>query len=272
MPTQSQDNKAEAFRALHKPGDPFVIPNPWDEGSARILEKLGFVALATTSSGFALTQGRKDYGVTRDEVISHCKAVAAAVDIPVSADLENGFGSTPEDAAETIRRAAETGLAGGSMEDSTGDKASPVFDESHAVDRIAAAVEAASNDFVLTARAEEFLYGSTDLDGVIARLQKFSDAGADVLFAPGIATLDAVRTVCAAVDKPVNVLVYGDLVHASMNELAEAGAARISVGGALAWSAYSALIENAAAMRDSGRFDTKSRNKEAVAILDSALV
>lgn len=236
--------KAAAFRALHKPGAPFVIPNPWDAGSARILEGLGFKALATTSSGFALTLGRRDYGVTREEALSHGAAVADAVAIPVSADLENGFGPAPEDAAETIARACETALAGGSIEDSTGDKARPVIeDDALAVARVAAAAEAKTRDFVLTARAEAFLYGAGDIGKVIARLNAFAEAGADILFAPGLPDIEAVRAVCAGVSKPVNVLVYGGLVRHSAGDFAEAGAARLSVGGGLAWNAYATLAD-----------------------------
>ena len=241
-------DKVAAFRALHVEGAPFIIPNPWDAGSARILEGLGFKALATTSSGFALTQGRHDYGVTRDAVLSHCRDIAEAVDIPVTADLENGFGAEPETAAETILLAAETGLVGGSIEDSTGDKAAPVFDQNLAIERVAAAVEAArksESGFVLTARAEAFLYDGADLDEVIARLKGFEDAGADVLFAPGLSSLEAVREVCAALEKPVNVLAYGPLREATLEDFANAGAARISVGGALGYGAYGALIETA---------------------------
>ncbi len=256
--------KTAAFRALHKPGEPFVIPNPWDAGSARMLEGLGFKALATTSSGFAMTLGRKDYGVTREEAVGHGDAVARAVDIPVNADLENGFGLTPEDAAETIRSACETALAGGSIEDSTGDSAAPVIaDEGLAKARIEAAAQAAKasgRDFVLTARAEAFLYGPADLDKVIARLNAFAEAGADVLYAPGLADLEAVRAVCANVSKPVNVLIVRGLISARLEDFAKAGAARLSVGGGLAWSAYGTLGE-ASAMLSEGRFDCLAGNR-----------
>lgn len=238
------DAKAAAFRALHKPGAPFVIPNPWDAGSARILEGLGFKAVATTSSGFALTLGRRDYGVTREEALTHGAAVADAVAIPASADLENGFGLAPEEAAQTIARACETALAGGSIEDSTGDKAAPVIDDDAlAVARIAAAAGAKTRDFVLTARAEAFLYGIGEIDKVIARLNAFAEAGADVLFAPGLPDMAAVRAVCKGVSKPVNVLVYGALVQHSVEDFAQAGAARLSIGGGLAWNAYATLAD-----------------------------
>lgn len=257
--------KAAAFRELHKPGEPFVIPNPWDAGSARIMEGLGFKALATTSSGFAMTLGRKDYGVTKDEALTHGAVIADAVDIPVSADLENGFGLKPEDAADTIARACETGLTGGSIEDSTGDKQSPVIeDEGLAVARIEAAVGAAKNsgrDFVLTARAEAFLYGIGALDKVIARLNAFADAGADVLYAPGLPDMDAVRAVCAGVSKPVNILILGKLAEHAVAEFADAGAARLSIGGGLAWNAYGTLGA-ATEMLNEGRFDMLSANRD----------
>lgn len=250
--------KAARFRALHAPGAPFIMPNPWDAGSARILEALGAKALATTSSGFALTLGRRDYGVARDESLAHARAIVEAVDVPVSADLENGFGLAPEDASETIRLAAQTGLAGGSIEDSTGDRDAPIMDRALAVERVAAAVEAAragGTGFVLTARAEAFLWGRGDLDEVIARLNAFADAGADILFAPGLPDLGAVKSVCASVSKPVNVLPIMGLEKHTLEDFAAAGAARLSAGGALAFSAYGALAETAGAVLREGRFD-----------------
>ncbi len=255
--------KTAALRSLQKPGAPFVIPNPWDVGSARLLQGLGFKALATTSSGFALTLGRKDYGVTRDEAIRHGDAIANAVDIPVIADLENGFGATPEAAAQTIRDAMETNLAGGSIEDSTGDKENPIFDRTLAVERVIAANEtarAANRDFVFTARAEAFLYGHHDLDEVIDRLNAFADAGADVLYAPGLPDMEAVRTVCRAVSKPVNILIIGKLAEHTVDEFAAAGAARLSIGGGLAWSAYGTLA-NAVGMLKDGNFSCLADNK-----------
>lgn len=265
--------KVDSFRAAHKPGAPFIIPNPWDEGSARVLEGLGFKALATTSSGFALTKGRLDYGVTREEVIDHCRDVAGAVDIPVTADLENGFGPKPEDVAETIRLAAQTDLAGGSIEDSTGDENAPTFEHAHAVERVAAAVEAAraSDDgFVLTARAEAYLYGKGDIDETLARLNAFAEVGADVLYAPGISDIETVRAICAGVDKPVNVLLYGGLYKASLDDLAKAGAARISVGGALAWNAYGALALTARALAE-GDFAAMGAAGEGAKIAQASL-
>lgn len=251
-------DKVSRFRALHTKGAAFLFPNFWDAGSARILEGLGFPALASTSSGFALTKGRPDYGVTRDEAMAHAREVCAAVLVPVAADLENGFGLGPEICAETIRLAAAAGLCGGSIEDRTGDPGRPIVEKALAVERIAAAAEAARaapGGFVLTARAEAFLYGGADLNEVIARLQAFEAAGADVLFAPGLPDLSAVRAVCDAVSRPVNVLIYGALARYSAADFAAAGVARLSLGGALAAQAYATLAEQAAALMDSGRFD-----------------
>ncbi|WP_425410271.1 isocitrate lyase/PEP mutase family protein [Hyphococcus sp.] len=268
------ENRIESFRALHNPGAPFIIANPWDIGSAKMLEGLGFSALATTSSGFAMTLGRRDYGVTRDEAIAHAAAIAEAVKIPVSADLENGFGLAPEDAAQTIRLAAATSMCGGSIEDSTGDKAAPIIDDDIlAVERIAAsaaAIKESGRDFVLTARAEAFLYGLGDIGKIIARLNAFADAGADVLFAPGLPGLDAVRAICQDVSKPVNVLIHGKLAYFSVEDFAEAGAARLSIGGGLAWSAYGTLGD-ARSMLAQGRFDALRANKQGAKAVASFL-
>ena len=273
MTTPTQKEKFAAFRAMHQSGRPFVIPNPWDAGSARIMEGLGAKALATTSSGFALTKGRHDYGVTREDALAHCREVVNAVDIPVSADLENGWGDDPLDVEETMRLAIETGLAGGSIEDSTGNPDNPIFDQNHATERLVAAEYAAHKSktgFVLTGRAEAFLYGDAKLDDVIDRLQQFEAAGVDVLFAPGLPDIDAVRAVCSAVSKPVNVLVIGKLREHSMEELAEAGAARISIGGALAQSAYGTL-DHAMTQLQSGNFGSLSENAGAVKKVSSFL-
>ncbi len=256
--------KTAALRDLHQPGNPFVIPNPWDAGSARMLQGLGFKALATTSSGFALTLGRKDYDVSRKEAVNHGGAVADAVDIPVIADLENGFGAAPEAAAQTILDALKTNLAGGSIEDSTGDKDNPIYEQAHAIDRVTAAIEAARStdrDFLFTARAEAFLHGRGDLDDVITRLTAFADAGADAVYAPGLPNIDAVKAVCDAVSKPVNVLIIGKLAQHSVDEFAAAGASRLSIGGGLAWSAYGTLA-NAAEMLATGNFSCLSANKD----------
>lgn len=258
--------KTAAFLALHKTGQPFVMPNPWDAGSARILEGFGFKALATTSSGIALTLGRGDYTITRDESLSNASAIVNAIDIPVTADLENGFGLTPKDASETIRLAIETGLCGGSIEDSTGDDSAPIIDKVLAEERIAAAAEAAGkagNGFLLTARAEGFLHGQTNLDEVITRLQVFEKQGADVLYAPGLPDMDAVSAVCANVSKPVNVLIHGALAKHSVAEFAEVGVARLSIGGGLAWPAYASLAK-AQTMLSEGHFNALKANPDDV--------
>jgi 2-methylisocitrate lyase-like PEP mutase family enzyme len=239
--------KVEAFQRLHE-GEPFVIPNPWDAGSAKLLEKLGFKALATTSSGFAFTLGRRDGDVTLDEVIAHTAALTAATNLPVSVDLENGYGAEPEDAARAVAAAADAGAAGGSIEDF--DRGGRIYDISHATERVAAAAESAG-DFVLTARAENHIRGNPDLDDTIARLQAYEQAGADVLYAPGLATVEEIHTVCEAVSKPVNVLARASL---TFDEMAGAGAQRISVGGALTWVAAAALVTAAERIRDSGDF------------------
>jgi 2-methylisocitrate lyase-like PEP mutase family enzyme len=239
--------KAETFHALHT-GEPFVIPNPWDAGSAKVLAKLGFKALATTSSGFAFTLGRRDGDVTLDDVIEHTRALAAAVEVPVSVDLEHGYGSQPEDAARAVAAAAEAGAAGGSIEDF--DPSGGIYELAHATERVAAAADAAG-DFVLTARAENHIRGNPDLDDTIARLQAYERAGADVLYAPGLTTVEQIGAVCDAVAKPVNVLARPNLTFA---EITSAGAQRVSVGGALTWVAAAGLISAAERIRDDGDF------------------
>ncbi len=245
------DEKGARFRALHE-GEPFVIPNPWDAGSARVLEALGFDALATTSSGFAFTLGRLDGGVTLDEVVEHARALDAATTLPVSIDLENGYGPEPQDAARAIERAAAAGAAGGSIED--WDAQRGVYSIEHATERVAAAAEAARGapaPFVFTARAENHIRGNPDLDDTIARLQAYERAGADVLYAPGLRNAAEIRGVCEAVSNPVNVLAHPGL---SRDEVVEAGAQRISVGGQLTWVAAAALAEAAQRIRESGDF------------------
>ena len=247
-----QEQKAEEFRALHE-GAPFVIPNPWDAGSAKVLAALGFKALATTSSGFAFTLGRADGSVGLDEVAAHVAVLDAATALPVSADLENGYGPAPEDAALAVTRAAAAGAVGGSIEDY--DPAGRLYDREHAVERVAAAVEAARRvdfPFTLTARAENHIRGNPDLDDTIGRLQAYERAGADVLFAPGLRSADDVRAVCAAVAKPVNVLARPGL---TLGDAVAAGAQRISVGGGLAWAAVKGLVAAAEELRDSGSFE-----------------
>jgi 2-methylisocitrate lyase-like PEP mutase family enzyme len=245
----SQEQKAEAFRALHA-GEAFVIPNPWDAGSARVLEALGFKALASTSSGFAFTLGRLDGAVTLDEVIAHAAAVDRATELPLSVDLENGYGPDPEQAVLAISHVAEAGAVGGSIEDF--DPGGRIYDLDHATERVAAAAEAAralSFPFTLTARAENHLRGNPDLEDTVTRLKAFEEAGADVLYAPGLRTVDEIKTVCGAVSKPVNVLAVPGL---SVAEITSAGAQRISVGGSLTWVAVRAMADAATAIRDAG--------------------
>jgi 2-methylisocitrate lyase-like PEP mutase family enzyme len=252
----TQKQKAERFRALHGRVGAFVIPNVWDAGSARLLAALGFEALATTSAGFANSMGRLDGQMTREEVIEHCRRLSAATDLPVSADLENCFADDPGEAAETITLAASAGVVGGSIEDYSGDPSKPIYDFGPAVERVHAAVEAARAldfPFTLTARAENLIRGIQDLDDTIRRLQAFEAAGADVLYAPGLKTLDEVRTVTGALGKPLNVLAP-PLKGVTVAQLAEAGAKRISIGGALARAAVTALLRAGAEMRDEGSF------------------
>jgi 2-methylisocitrate lyase-like PEP mutase family enzyme len=247
----SQARKAAAFEALHA-GGPFVIPNPWDAGSARVLAAHGFKALATTSSGFAFTLGRRDGRVTLDEAVAHAAALDRATELPLSVDLENGYGPDPVDAARAITRAAEAGAVGGSIEDYDPD--GRLYELEHAAERISAAVDAARGlgfPFVLTARAENHIRGNPALEDTIARLLAFEAAGADVLYAPGLRSVEEIRAVCEAVARPVNVLAVPGL---SFAELVEAGARRVSVGGSLTWVAVKALADAAQAIRDSGDF------------------
>jgi 2-methylisocitrate lyase-like PEP mutase family enzyme len=250
-----QERKADTFVALHA-GEPFVIPNPFDVGSARMLEALGFKALATTSSGFAFTLGRLDGAVTLEEVLAHTAALDRATELPVSVDLENGYGPKPEDAAAAVSGVAAAGAVGGSIEDY--DRDGGIYELPHAVERIAAAVEAARAvgvPFTLTARAENHIRGNPDLDDTIGRLRAYEDAGADVLYAPGLRTVEEVRTVCEAVSKPVNVLARPNL---AVSEIFEAGAQRVSVGGSLTWVAVNAMADAAVAIRDRGDLSTLS--------------
>jgi 2-methylisocitrate lyase-like PEP mutase family enzyme len=252
----TQQEKGERFRALHQAPGIFVIPNPWDAGSAKLLAAMGFQALATTSAGFSFSLGRQDGAgaVSREEAVENCRQIAAAVDLPVSGDLENGYGDRPEDAAATVRAAAEAGLVACSIEDSTGRSEAPVYDRALAVERVAAAVEAAralSFPFMLTARAENFLQGIRDLDDTIARLAAYEAAGADVLFAPHLG-LDELRAVCSSVGRPVNALARADL---RLEDLAKAGVKRVSIGSGLYRSAIAAMLRCAETARGEGRFD-----------------
>lgn len=248
--------KAVSFRALHRREGAFIIPNPWDVGSARLLAALGFEALATTSSGFAYSLGRADGEVTLEETLEHCRVLCAATDLPVSADLENGYADDPVSAAKAITLAGNAGVAGGSIEDYSGNDSQSIYDFGLAVERVTAAVEAARAlpyAFTLTARAENLLRGRDDLDDTIRRLQAFEAAGADVLYAPGLTTLDQVRAVTDAVEKPVNVL--GTMLKGvTLEQLGEAGAQRISIGGALARAALAPVLRAAAEMLDEGSF------------------
>ncbi len=253
----TREEKVAAFRALHARPGAFVIPNPWNAGTARILAALGFEALATTSAGYAFAAGRLDSSaaLTRDEILLNAAEIVDATDLPVSADLEDGFGPAPEACAETIRLAAGKGLVGGSIEDATGSPDSPIYDFDLAVARVVAAAEAARTcDFVLTARAENYLHGRADLADTIRRLQAFAEVGADVLYAPGLPSLEAIREVCRSVSKPVNVVMGLKGATYSVAELAEAGVKRISVGGAFARAALGAFVRAAREVKDHGTF------------------
>jgi 2-methylisocitrate lyase-like PEP mutase family enzyme len=258
-------DRARRFRALHDAPGTFVLPNPWDAGTARILAGLGFPALATTSAGLAISLGRVDgLGlVSRDEALAHARAIVEATDLPVSADLENGFGADPAVVAETIRRAAAAGVVGGSIEDASGDASNPIYERSHALERIHAAVATARAlpfPFVLVARAENFLHGREDLADTVARLRAFAEAGADVLYAPGLPDLDAVRVVCAAVaPKPVNVLATGRNPAFTVPNLAALGVRRISLGSALARAAYGAFVSASREIAEHGTFGFGAR-------------
>ena len=255
--TMSQTEKANRFCALHQAPGTFVIPNPWDAGSARILAALGFQALATSSGACAGVLGRRDGAVTREEALAHARLIVEATDLPVSADLEKCFADAPEAAAETIRLAGEVGLVGGSIEDASGNKETPLYDFAHAVERVAAAVAAARAlpfPFTLTARTENFLRGNPDLGDTIKRLQAFEKAGADVLFAPGLPDLAAVRAVCAAVTKPVNFMVSRRGHSFSVAELTAAGVKRISLATSLYRAAMGGLLAAAREVKEQGTF------------------
>jgi 2-methylisocitrate lyase-like PEP mutase family enzyme len=257
--------KGKRFLELHQRPGAFIIPNPWDAGTARILESIGFEALTTTSAGLAYSLGKRDGtgAVTRDETIANAKAIADATTLPVAADLENGFGDSPEAAAETIRLAGQVaGLVGGSIEDSTGHAGRPIYDFAHAVERIAAAVEAARAlkfPFVLVGRAENYLHGRPDLDDTIRRLQAFEAAGADALYAPGLTREDDIRAVCKAVSKPVNVVMGLRSGSFSVSELAAMGVRRISVGSSLSRAALTGFISAAREMKERGTFTFAER-------------
>ena len=253
----STEEKFQRFKALHESEGAFVIANPWNAGSAIILEQLGFKALATTSAGLAFATGRRDARaqVGREEALANARDIVSATALPVSADLEGGFGDRPRDCADTVSLAMEIGLVGGSIEDATGRQEAPIYEFGEAVERVAAGVEAArGRPFLLTARAENYLYGRPDLDDTIRRLQAFEEAGADVLFAPGLPDLDAIRLVCNSVSKPVNVVMGLTGANWSLNQLAEAGVKRVSVGGSFARAALGGLIRAASEVRERGTF------------------
>jgi 2-methylisocitrate lyase-like PEP mutase family enzyme len=250
---------AERFRELHRPGSPLLMPNAWDAGSAKVIQSLGFQAMATTSGGFAATLGRLDGSVSREEALEHAAQLVAAVDVPVSADLENCFADEPDGVAETIRLAAETGLAGGSVEDYSGDDDHPIYDFDLAVERVRAAADAAHRgSFVLTARAENHLHGRDDLEDTVRRLAAYEQAGADVVFAPGVRDADGIRRLVEAVEIPVSVLVVG---APPVAELAELGVSRVSVGGSFALAALGELVDAATELRDHGTYGFLERTR-----------
>jgi 2-methylisocitrate lyase-like PEP mutase family enzyme len=253
----TQADKGRIFRALHERDRAFIIPNPWDAGTARLLAHLGFEALATTSMGYAFSLGRRDTTLNRQETLAYAAAIAAATPLPVSADLEKGFGDAPEAAAETIRLAAAAGVVGGSIEDATGRPKDPIYELEHAVDRVRAAAEAAHAlpfPFTLTARAENYLHGRPDLANTIQRLQAYQEAGADVLYAPGLATRDDIAAVVSSVDRPMNVVMGLRGVQLSLAELSALGVKRVSVGSALCRAALGAFLRAAHEMREHGTF------------------
>jgi 2-methylisocitrate lyase-like PEP mutase family enzyme len=255
MPSQAE--KGLAFRALHERDGAFIIPNPWDAGTARLLANLGFEALATTSAGYAFSVGRRDNTMEREEMLAHVAVIASATDLPVSADLENGFGDAPEYAAQTIRMGAAAGLAGGSIEDMSRDSQRPIYEFEFAVERVRAAAEAARAlpfAFTLTARAENYLAGIRDLRDTIRRLQAYQAAGADVLYAPGLTSREEIAAVVSSVDRPVNVLMGLQGARLCLDELRALGVRRVSVGSALSRAALGAFLRAAREMREHGTF------------------
>lgn len=253
----SQEQKGQVFRALHERESAFIIPNPWDPGTARLLAQLGFEALATTSAGYAFSMGRRDFTISRDEAMAHLAAMVAATELPVSADLENGFADEPEAVAQTIRLASQAGVVGGSIEDATNRPDDPLYDRPRAAERVRAAAEAAHAlpfPFTLTARAENYLVGRADLGDTIARLQAYQEAGADVLYAPGLANEEDIATVVRSVDRPVNVVMGLQGSQLSLERLSALGVKRVSVGSALARAALGAFLRAACEMRERGSF------------------
>ena len=260
MTKPSIEDRATTFAALHERDRLFVLPNPWDVGSAKLLAALGFEALATTSAGYAFSRGKIDWvgETSRDEALAHAQEIVSATNLPVSADFENGFGEAPEKVAETVRYAGEIGLAGCTIEDTSGVRDKPIYDRTLAVERIEAAVAAARNlgrPFMLTARAENFLHGRQDLDDTLARLKAFEACGADVLYAPGLPDLPAIKTVCGALTKPVNVVAGIGLDGITIEDLQHAGVKRVSLGSSLARTAIGALLRAARTLAEDGSFE-----------------
>ncbi|MES2949852.1 MAG: isocitrate lyase/phosphoenolpyruvate mutase family protein [Pseudomonadota bacterium] len=255
---KTQGEKATEFARLHAKGSCFVIPNPWDIGSARLLQHMGFQALASTGAGYAFSRGKSDLSVNARDMLPHLAELVQATDLPVAADLQNGFGDSPEDVAQTILAAAKTGIVGGSIEDATGDAANPIYDMGLAVERIRNACAAAKSlgfKFTLTARAENYFYGRPDLKDTILRLQAFQEAGADVLFAPGIQSKEDIKSILQSIDRPLNVLMGFAGAQFTVAELQDMGVARISLGGSLARAAYGALMRAAEEVQSSGTFN-----------------
>lgn len=254
---KSQIEKSQEFVELHKPGNCFVIPNPWDRGSAKLLSHLGFQALASTGAGFAFSQGHADLSITKKEMMKYLSDIASATNLPINADLQNGFGDSPEEVAITIIEASKTGVVGGSIEDASGNLDKPIYDLEYAVERIKAATEAARSQdfrFMLTARAENFLYGRPDLKDTIKRLQAYQNAGADVLFAPGVQSEEDIRSVISSVDRPLNVIMGFQGAQLTMSKLQKLGVRRISLGGSLARAAYGELMRAATEVLTQGTF------------------
>jgi 2-methylisocitrate lyase-like PEP mutase family enzyme len=255
--TVTQFEKGQVFRTLHERNETFIIPNPWDVGTARLLAHLGFEALATTSMGYAFSLGRRDNTLNRQETMVYASAIASATNLPVSADLENGFGDAPEVVAETIRLAAASGVVGGSIEDATGRTDHPIYQLDEAIERVRAAVVTARTlpfPFIVTARAENYLHGRPDLKDTIRRLQAYQEVGADVLYAPGLATRNDIAAVVSSVDRPVNVLMGLQGIQLSLSELSAIGVRRISVGSALCRAALGTFLRAAKEMRERGTF------------------
>lgn len=255
---KSQIEKSQDFVQLHKPGNCFVIPNPWDRGSARLLSHLGFKALASTGAGFAFSQGRSDLSINAKEMLGHLAELASSTNLPVSADLQNGFADSPTEVAITIVEASKTGIVGGSIEDASGNSDKPIYDIEYAVERIKSATEAAKSldfKFMLTARAENYLYGRPDVKDTIRRLQAYQDAGADVLFAPGIQSKEDISSIVSSIDRPLNVIMGFQGIQLTVSELQELGVTRISLGGSLARAAYGELVRAATEVLSQGSFN-----------------